>query len=308
MIDYNLKLFCYEKLFIDLVNLDAHNKLPSNILLQGQDGIGKTTFALHFVNYLFSKKENNKYILSENKINSENKSYNLITNLLHPNFYLIKKKTDKKNIEIDQIRNMINFLNKFSFNQEKKIILIDGVEDLNINSSNALLKSLEEVSNKNFFLLTHNINKSILDTINSRCLIYKMNFDYLKLGNILDQHFGTKLYDSLHEDFKSIIISPKFLINHINFLQENKIELDALDITNLLKFIMNNKSYKSNDFILNNFQSYIEIYFTKMYYLTKNNKYYENFLNMVDENNLINKFNLDIESFFIKFENKYLNL
>ena len=39
---------------------------------------------------------------------------------------------------------MINFLNKSSFNSNKKIILIDSVEDLNTNSSNALLKSLEE--------------------------------------------------------------------------------------------------------------------------------------------------------------------
>ena len=45
-----------------------------------------------------------------------------------------------------------------------------------------------------------------------------------------------------------------------------------------------------------------------MYYQTKNNTYYETFLNIVDENNLINKFNLDIESFFIKFEKKYLNV
>ena len=55
MIECALKLFSYEKLFSHLVNLDKSYKLPSNILLQGQEGIGKTTFALHFINYLFSK-------------------------------------------------------------------------------------------------------------------------------------------------------------------------------------------------------------------------------------------------------------
>ena len=35
---------------------------------------------------------------------------------------------------------MIDFLNKSSFNNFKKIIFIDGVEDLNLNSSNALIK------------------------------------------------------------------------------------------------------------------------------------------------------------------------
>ena len=46
---------------------------------------------------------------------------------------------------------MINFLNKSSFNNLKKIILIDGVENLNINSSNALLKSLEDQMIKNVY-------------------------------------------------------------------------------------------------------------------------------------------------------------
>ena len=66
-----------------------------------------------------------------------------------------------------------------------------------------------------------------------------------------------------------------------------------MDIISLIKFIINNKIYKKPNFIANNFQTYIEIYFTKMYSKTKNNKYYDNFLNIVDENNLIDKFNLD---------------
>ena len=44
-----------------------------------------------------------------------------------------------------------------------------------------------------------------------------------------------------------------------------------------------------------------------MYLKTKDYKYYDNFLKIVSENNLINKFNLDLDSFFIKFEKKYLN-
>ena len=49
--------FLYNKLFKFLVDLDNKNKLPNNILLTGQKGIGKTTFAFHLINYLFSKNE-----------------------------------------------------------------------------------------------------------------------------------------------------------------------------------------------------------------------------------------------------------
>ena len=31
------------------------------------------------------------------------------------------------------------------------------------------------------FILNHNINKKILDTIKSRCLNYKLNFNYLEI-------------------------------------------------------------------------------------------------------------------------------
>ena len=54
-------------------------------------------------------------------------------------------------------------------------------ENLNINSSNALLKSLEDVMIKIYFYLHIIKSKKILDTINSRCLTYKINFNYLKL-------------------------------------------------------------------------------------------------------------------------------
>ena len=120
MLNYSLKLIGYKNLFNHFVNLESNNKLPSKILLSGQEGIGKSTFALHFINYLLSKNEVTKYNLEENKINHESISFNLLNNISHPNFNYISKKDVKKNIEIDQIRNMINSLNKSSFNNNKK--------------------------------------------------------------------------------------------------------------------------------------------------------------------------------------------
>ena len=45
-----------------------------------------------------------------------------------------------------------------------------------------------------------------------------------------------------------------------------------------------------------------------MYSETNDFKYYNNFIKAISENNLINKFNLDLDSFFIKFEKNYLNI
>ncbi len=308
MISYNLKLFSYKEIFNHLVNLDLNKNLPPNILLSGQEGIGKTTFALHFINYLFSKNEITKYNLQENIINSESLSFKFINNYSHPNFYFISKNDGKKNIEVDQIRQMINFLNKSSFNNDKKVIFIDGVEDLNQNSSNALLKNLEEATPQSHFILTHNINKKILDTIKSRCLIFKLNFDSSTIKNVIFEYFKLNLYDELNVDFKYFNTSPKFLINHIIFSQESKLDLKSLDAKTIINYIIENKLYKKSEFIANFFQNYIEIYFSKMYSKTKDIKYYDNFMQIVSENNLVNKYNLDLDSFFIKFESKYLNI
>ena len=178
MINYNNKLYSHKKLFDYFVDLSLKKNLPSKLLLTGLDGIGKSTFALHFINYIFSQNETTKYDLLKNEINKKSISYNHINNLSHPNFFLIKKHDDKKDIDVEQIRQMINFLNKSSFNNCIKIILIDGAEDLNLSSSNALLKSLEDSNDDKLFILTHNINRNILDTVKSRCISYKLNFNF----------------------------------------------------------------------------------------------------------------------------------
>ena len=51
------KLFGLENYFNELV-IYIKNKLPNKILLSGQKGIGKSTFAYHFINYVLSKNEN----------------------------------------------------------------------------------------------------------------------------------------------------------------------------------------------------------------------------------------------------------
>ncbi len=191
---------------------------------------------------------------------------------------------------------------------KKKIILIDGAENLNSSSSNALLKSLEESSAQNIFILTHNINLKILDTIKSRCINYKLNFNYAKSKSIINNIFDSNTYDLLNNDFKLYSISPKFLINHIIFIQQNGLDLATNDAISIINYIVDKKLYKKDDFVINNFQSYLEIFLMKMYSKTHDYRYYDSLLESVFENNLVNKFNLDLDSFFIKFRNKYLKI
>ena len=47
--------------FLELVKLYKTNLYPNKLLLSGQKGIGKCTLAYHFINYVLSENEENKY-------------------------------------------------------------------------------------------------------------------------------------------------------------------------------------------------------------------------------------------------------
>ena len=86
------KLFEYSDLFNLLIRLENDSRLPNKFIISGKKGIGKSTFAYHFVNYLFSKDEENKYDLSKFEINNDNRSYNLVKKKNSPKFFFNRYK------------------------------------------------------------------------------------------------------------------------------------------------------------------------------------------------------------------------
>ena len=150
-----LNLFGYKNYFDSFIKIYKKNKLPNVFLLNGPRGMGKATFAFHFINYLLSNNEENKYLTSDFKIDQDNISFKLVTKKIHPNFFLLQNKPLDENIKIDQVRNLLKFLYKSTFSRSLKIVMIDNAEYLNINSSNALLKALEEPSSNTFFFISH---------------------------------------------------------------------------------------------------------------------------------------------------------
>ena len=172
-----LNLFGYDKLFSSFIKLYKKNKLPNVMLLSGFKGLGKSTFAYHFINYLLSLEEKNKYSVENFNINSDNSTFKLIQNNIHPNFFLLENDLPDDDIKIEQVRNLIKFLSRSTYSKDLKIVFIDNVEYLNLNSSNALLKSLEEPSKNTFFFIIHNDASAIIDTIKSRCIQFKFHFN-----------------------------------------------------------------------------------------------------------------------------------
>ena len=158
------KLFGLDNHFLEFVRLYKNNIYPNKLLLSGPKGIGKSTLAYHFINYVLSENEYHKYDLSNFEINTNSSTFKTILNGSNSNLIIIDINIDKKFIDINQIRDLIRNLNKSSFNDKPRFVLIDNIEFLNANSINALLKVLEEPNYNIHFILINN-NKRVLHII-----------------------------------------------------------------------------------------------------------------------------------------------
>ena len=295
-------LFGLHRYLDELIDLYNKKKLPNKILLSGQKGIGKSTLAYNLINYVLSQSEDFSYDINSYKINKENKDYKLIQNGSNPNFNPIDVLPEKKTIDIDQIRNLIKKINKSSFNNKPRFVLIDNIEYLNINSVNALLKNLEEPNNNIFFILI-STQKKIFPTLKSRCLQFKISLNNLESFNVLNKILENNVYEYINKDLINYYFTPGNIYKLIKFSISSDINLKKISLKDFLKIMIQKNFYKDNQLIKYIIYEYFEFFLTYKFSL-KNFRYHKYFTNKM---NYIKKFNLDEETFFIEFENTLLN-
>ncbi len=168
-----------------LIKLSKNKKIPHAYIFYGPKGVGKKQFALYFAKLLncLAKSEDQRPCHSCI-------SCHKIDNNIHPDLKIIA--TDRKQIKIDEIREVTVFTNTSALEGRFKVIIIDDAHKMNVFSANALLKTLEEpLSNSIIILITDNL-KNLLPTIQSRCI--KIPFSPLKDEEIL-QILSQKGYD-----------------------------------------------------------------------------------------------------------------
>ena len=298
-----LELYGYKEKFDFFVSLFKKNKLPNSILLSGSKGIGKATFAYHFINYLFSIYQDNPYLVDKNIIDKNNLSYKHLLNNTHPNFFLIEKEKDEKEIKIENIRNLLKFLSKTTDSKNLKIVLIDNAEDLNINSSNTLLKALEEPNENTFFFLIYNNASKLINTIKSRCI----NFNFFLTNKQKKAILQKILYQyDLNLDLKKI---------NNSFVQDsprNFIKFLSLNSDNLLDIIfeyLNNFKLDKNLNNLNFLSLLIEKHYNELLLNNNNNHMFHlhNYSKVILYINNLRKFNLNDKNTLILIEDILLN-
>ena len=300
-----INLFEHKEIFNQLYKLSKNDTLPNKILLSGEKGIGKSTLAYHLINLVLSENEEHPYDFENNKINPDNKSYKLILNKSNPNFFLIDVLEEKKNIDINQIRELITNLNKSSFNNKKRFVLIDNIELLNLNSINALLKILEEPNENINFILINN-NKRVLPTLKSRCLNFKVFLTKDQSIRIVNQLLNDDINTIINNKLFDYYATPGKLLKLIKLSEEYDLDLVNFDLNTTLTTIIKDKIYKKDKSIIEIIYSFIELYFRNNISIENISllKSYHYFLGKI---NVTRTYNLDEETLFMEFEDKILN-
>jgi DNA polymerase-3 subunit delta' len=289
---YQRFLYGHDDLFKKLSSLFEKKKLPNKIIFNGSDGVGKATFVYHLINYILSSKENDPYDLNAKEILENNKSYLDLINNVNFNFKHLKVDDYKKIISIEETREIINFFNKSSINNKPKIFFLEGGENLNKNSSNSILKILEELPENNYFFISQLENKFLLETIKSRCFNFRLfinSKENMTIKEKLMSQFNTNnvIIKNLSPGTN---LKTNILFSKLNICEKNF----STKILTMQNYYLDEKYNK----ILNLMHLYIENYFAIN---LDNNNFFKNFRIRNKINNIIyniNSINNEIKASF----------
>ena len=220
---YSTKLISLECYFKDLIKLYEAKLLPQVLMLNGKKGIGKFTLVFHFLNYIYSQKEKTFYNIKDNLIDTNSTFYNSLLNKLCLDVIFLQAE-EGKNIKIEDVRNLKSVLSQSSISNNPRFIVIDDVEFLNSNSANALLKTLEEPSTNNYFILINNQQAKLVETISSRCLKYNIYLNSEKKKKIIKHLLKDRKINLVINN--EINLTPGLFINYNTLLDKYDVDLN----------------------------------------------------------------------------------
>ena len=290
-----LNLYGYESYFQFFNKLYEQDKLPNSILISGQKGLGKSTFTYHFINFLLSKGEKNEYNRRDYVIDPNNSTYKLIQSGTHANLFILDA-IDGENIKIDQIRKLLLFLNKSTYYKSVKIVLLDNAEYLNINSSNALLKAIEEPSKDTYFFIINNDSQKIMNTIKSRCIDFVINFNFLKKKNIFNKIAQTYSLNFTESDLDIFLYFDTHgnLLKYLSTLKNSDFKISK-DYLSCISYFMDLYNEKTDPKLLGFITLFIQNFYNQL--SLKNslfiNNYYRNLNKILYLIDNMKKFHLD---------------
>ena len=140
----------YEKIIQGFFRRVDKGTLSHAHLIIGPNGIGKSILARIFALKILNKDKDIDYV------------------------DIINYRPSKASMGIDEVREIIEEVSKRPYEGDKKVIIIHEGSKLTVQAQNALLKTIEEPPQGVYIILLAESLETLLDTIKSRCQVYKL--------------------------------------------------------------------------------------------------------------------------------------
>jgi DNA polymerase-3 subunit delta' len=145
-----------------------NGRLHHAYLFAGPEGVGKRKIAFSFAKVIHCSETPGDFCngcANCARIDAGN----------HPDVRFLEPLAGKKEISIQQIRDIEKELNFRSFSGKRKVAVIDPATLMNLSAQNALLKTLEEPPQDSLLILIASNAGGLLPTLRSRCLRISFN-------------------------------------------------------------------------------------------------------------------------------------
>lgn len=144
-----------------LAAMKGQGRLPHALLLLGQAGAGQFELGIWLAALLLCDRPGTTAC-------GDCAGCKLFLAGTHPDFHHVRLPEDKTVIQVEQIRALSENFSLKSYRGRSKIAIIDPADAMNINSFNALLKTLEEPTENTYLILTASRSDRLPRTIVSR--------------------------------------------------------------------------------------------------------------------------------------------
>lgn len=140
----------YEKIIDGFFRRVDNGTLSHAHLIIGPNGIGKSILARIFALKILNKEKDIDYV------------------------DIVNYRPSKASMGVDEVREIIEEVSKRPYEGDKKVIIIHEGSKLTIQAQNALLKTIEEPPQGVYIILLAESLETLLETIKSRCQVYKL--------------------------------------------------------------------------------------------------------------------------------------
>ena len=161
---FNWPVLGHQNIIKYLQRLIISKQFVSSYLFFGPEDIGKKTLVNFFVKSIFCFENQS----SKDFPCGECKDCKDIDKNIHPGYMEVNLEDGKKNISIEQVRELKERLYLTSARGSYKVVIINQADLLSIEASNALLKLIEEPPKNSIIILITKKVENILPTIRSR--------------------------------------------------------------------------------------------------------------------------------------------